>query len=1525
MADGNLVRQSNVGKDSVVFGPTVYDVPLLPYERQLIQTIGITEEEYRKFAAEVRRRGRLKPAEYEHIPDIRCEATTIILVNLAISLVLTGVAYLLTPKPKMPEARKGGGVIEGDSFTGPTRFTPSRGFETLATLANYAEPIPIIFGLYDEKDDVGGMLVTPKLVWSRMFSYGTQQQAKLLFVVGEQGLTDNEGSSGMPAPDLGGIFIGNNALDQIFDDQFTFYYKQNTFNSPRIIGSEKLYGTRARFRSGDPDGVKGDEEVFTCPTRAVQREPAFCHAFSPANGTEFGLYGPIANGTSYRLNYRSIVVFRDEDSTTGRTIKNQIADRVKHIGDRNFARDSGENFDYNSKRYKDEVRKDELKFAGGSDDNNSQPDAKGRAYSPRMGIFRIQRENGSIVECASNQDKFVTSVAEGDKAFFRISPSQIASDIYKSGGRGPGVEDINDTVRALQRAADDAMQLGELFSIGGVIWQVVSRRITRYDPDFDTRKQKYQEIELVCIDTSLCFGIPQLGIVNLDLVIQPNADRYDYYDDIKNIGEAFFPITKISTATLRNNRPAAVTEIGLKSTVFQQLRGLCAFSGTLSPNELVELAEKNTTVQDGTFTGSIVRSSMFRIFIRNAGKGNQDESPYVAFPEIFVIKGSTPTPQYNSFTVTLPSDREPAELEFKFVPLSAAEIRLIDDNDANTLFSVISNELKDNDENTLTSEARLPGTKLGRVKITYKGERVPRLNITRNKEFFRGESFLEQEKEVQRPDVVEKSTRLPASRSGYRVTAIARVSNLGFYLVNGNAVQMNTDFGKNGAFSHEIAGSADTGPYSGLGVNGITDPPIRTREWQGKNWIVIDWTFRKIALPSTHYAYANGARHAWVPNSADVVGSSSNGFGKHDQFDVLRGKNATNVPPGGSPSQALTNSNPFKRNNPGRPGDPPRDLASAGRRFRVTDNNVVDIVGGRTQGYHFELFGNAENLPVGQESVPVFVNFSKGSKKLRLQLTSTVMEFAGNNSFSGQTKGWNNVTVKVVQDSGTTNNWRVGDTVTHLVPINIQTNPFYNGYEQTPGNNDVGFIYRITSVPNLVRQEVSNEGTSFITNSQVSDISLYRELVEKSNNTSPEHEIVYVNEILETDIDGERAANFNSLTQCGLSLKASRHFTRLDQLRIWLAKGVQVKRFGGDTGDERNKVYGDSAKIGSSNLFPDLVHYLLTDQVAGAGALLGMKTNDSPLVNLELTKQSCRFVKKQKLYFNGAITERTNLRQYITETAPYFLCNFIISDGKFALKPALPYNPVNGSINTGAVQIEQLFTNGNILEDSYKVEYLRSEERRPFKAVVRYRHEKEDKLPEERSVEVVLKGEIQEDFTIDLLPQEQFDLTQFCTSENHAIMVAKYFIALRNLVTHTISFSTTLEGLNIAAGSYIKVITKASPYSSAENGTIDSNGVITSVNELSDGQHDIIYFKSGSDDIDEGTMNVSNGKVVEEKFKDSVFTLKGASVKSTVYVVEQLTFSDQGTVDIVASEHPCDDGDRSRLASLVTSDRFRIF
>ena len=80
---------------------------LLPFEKQLAATIGVTEDEYILFKKEVERKSRVRPAAYAHIPDIRNEpTTTAILVNLAIGLVLTGVSVLLAPKPKAPNQQK---------------------------------------------------------------------------------------------------------------------------------------------------------------------------------------------------------------------------------------------------------------------------------------------------------------------------------------------------------------------------------------------------------------------------------------------------------------------------------------------------------------------------------------------------------------------------------------------------------------------------------------------------------------------------------------------------------------------------------------------------------------------------------------------------------------------------------------------------------------------------------------------------------------------------------------------------------------------------------------------------------------------------------------------------------------------------------------------------------------------------------------------------------------------------------------------------------------------------------------------------------------------------------------------------------------------------------------------------------------------------------------------------------------------------------------------------------------------------
>ena len=71
-------------------------------------------------------------------------------------------------------------------------------------------------------------------------------------------------------------------------------------------------------------------------------------------------------------------------------------------------------------------------------------------------------------------------------------------------------------------------------------------------------------------------------------------------------------------------------------------------------------------------------------------------------------------------------------------------------------------------------------------------------------------------------------------------------------------------------------------------------------------------------------------------------------------------------------------------------------------------------------------------------------------------------------------------------------------------------------------------------------------------------------------------------------------------------------------------------------------------------------------------------------------------------------------------------------------------------------------------------------------------------------------------------------------------------------------------------------------------------------------------------------MQISGSKVAESKFHNSVFTIDAKTESKNIYVVEQLTFSEEGTVDIVASEHPCvtqgDIDDVSKLALAVIDD-----
>lgn len=1388
----------------MVLGASNYNPPLLPFEKQIIELTGCSEAEYRYLVAEAMRRSGPRPAGYEHIPDVRADVVSV-LISLAIGIALSAASYFLAPKPKAPSGSK---QRDLGSITGANRFTPTFGFDSQAELANYGDPIPVVFGRHT--GSTGGILVTPKLVWSRMFSYGTQQSVKLLFVVGEQGVTN-----GMDAPALNGIFLGNGALDAIYDTTFAFYWKRNSTVSgfSRIKAANLLYGTRGGVATGDPDS---NDDVFSCPTATSENAQGFSSAHSLSNSSEFGCFAPIPNGTAYRVNWRAISLIKIPDATDDPD---------------------------------DVIAKERIKIAGNSNDKVTLSTKNirelgmrgiGRNYSRRMGITRLN--NVPVLDSVGIEERLANV---GDTIAFTIVATNLAQNYY---GNNVKVDDINSELEEQRRAADDALQIGEVVMIARTTWQVIARSI----PVWRAEDKRDQEITLKCIDINAPSN-NKIGLVSRSLLTKDYLVDADGTSNAPYPGTGWYPLMRVSKATARNTRACDVTEIGIKSNVYQRLNGLCNFQSLPSPADLIKADDKRIQLTTGTISTYIRRSSAFTIYLRPAGvDGNGEAYKWTPLGLRFVVTGNQPIDQYNFIRLKHPSRQQ---FEFQFIPKNGADMRNMP---ADLQFWELNAS-----SNTGSQLAATIATDYGTFQVRSVGSIVSTSQIQRNKEFTNDADVTSAIRTGSYPSSIGVVSLIPAlEASGATVTSVT--------LVELYSSPVGIIDGRMAAFAHEIFGSADASSVA----SGATTEKSVTEDAGGGRSI----TIRYVARKDFRIGHYSGQNYTWNILEYNVVSSSAN-WTALAEFTIKR---------------TVLDSNPFRNT-------PQGTLVEAGVKLRVAQLLTQVFVGGRAQAWYEEVFGPARNRAIGTSNVVILtktLTFFQITKKIQFKATSTVEKVAAHPS--GQTLLWTAPIFEVVRDEAVTStNWNVGDAVTDERIVS-PGNPFYENGATVGANIQVQGISALEALPlSLVADR------EFESQSQYSDISFYGNFVEKSNQNSPEHAITYVNEM----VDNAVVPTYDRMTIAGLSLKASRNFSNVDQIRFWLKNGLPVKRFHPDDA---------AAPQGPSNLFSDLIYYLLTNNSAGMGEVLNMTEDNAPLINTADLVTTAKFLKANRLFFDGVLGTSSNLRQFVSSTAPNFLCNFVISDGKFSILPALPTS-VNGQISTAPVKISQLFTAGNILEDSFELEYLGAEERKSFQAVVRYREERANQLPQERNI-VVRWADSSESS-----PVESFDLTEYCTSLHHAQMVGKFFLSIRKRVTHTIRFSTTPYGLILAPGNFIKVVTEANPYSAARNGVISATGGVTSVTSFSDGQYRILYYSSALGDVQSGTMTISGGIVAETALWGALFTIVDSTTSENIYMVEQLSLSEDNSVQITASEFPCDTNLSSLMAQDVLNDNRFVF
>lgn len=434
-------------------------------------------------------------------------------------------------------------------------------------------------------------------------------------------------------------------------------------------------------------------------------------------------------------------------------------------------------------------------------------------------------------------------------------------------------------------------------------------------------------------------------------------------------------------------------------------------------------------------------------------------------------------------------------------------------------------------------------------------------------------------------------------------------------------------------------------------------------------------------------------------------------------------------------------------------------------------------------------------------------------------------------------------------------------------------------WEITPGQGNYVEIETVTidGTVDVTNEEVERPAENYSPFDALQDVSAF-EGVTSSNQNGPEHEVVAINEKLLQ----QPPATYNAMTVGGLRINSSSEWASFNSFSAYMQKGIVLE----------NLIDGSAA---ASNLLPDIVFGMMTNTDWGAGKVLGAQQVDKDALKL-----SSQFCNANDFTWDGVVSERINFRDWVFRNAQYALLDATIVGGRFALIPAVPYTTSFEIGNDLKPDIKALFTDGNMRD--MKVSWFGPKERQLFQAEMLWRQETLNGFAKTRQFTMRLsdaEGGSAKD------PVETFDMSGFCTSQLHAARYAFYALRLRQQVDHSITFQTTPQAaMGLAAGDYFKVASNSTHTSRFNNGSINDEGYVTSVDDLADGSYSVYFWNVGTEGVREGTIVVSDGKVSDSTFFNTVFTIVVASEQKRVYKLEALTYGEDGLIEISGSHMP---------------------
>lgn len=437
----------------------------------------------------------------------------------------------------------------------------------------------------------------------------------------------------------------------------------------------------------------------------------------------------------------------------------------------------------------------------------------------------------------------------------------------------------------------------------------------------------------------------------------------------------------------------------------------------------------------------------------------------------------------------------------------------------------------------------------------------------------------------------------------------------------------------------------------------------------------------------------------------------------------------------------------------------------------------------------------------------------------------------------------------------------------------------------------------------------------------------------------PEVSLTYVTEQQVASRD-EITAKYPGLACMALVAMSGRNMQDVRELSLFVKKGKASHRVNENYQANSPESPFTIDDTRSTSYAPDIFADTFLDQTNGIGEYTSL--DGIEWANLAASK---RFCIANRYFMEGVIADASSWREFWAEFAGFSLLDLARVGGKETLIPAVPYN-ADGS-RTRNIAISALFNQGNILEDSFKEEFLDyGTATRDLIATVIYRRQAEranEAFPRSSSVEVRLKG-VQD---IDAIRQT-FDLSAYVSNRDQAIHYAQYLCLVRRYVRRTVEFKTFPTETAIYPGMYIYVDIGNYAWNTLFSGRVEQGGklnlpLLSGVGDISnagsetiliDGTFDMLLYRHAdpSSGIVSGVIK-KEAVVIENLQSDELLDfanwlciIGNRNGSKRIFRVSEVEMNEEGEVTVRAIEHPfeIESGQEKSILAKTNPDLFDI-